>query len=462
MEKRKRVYPLLFFNVECQGAGFMSVLTVECQREQSKRVYSELCDVIPGGVNSPVRSFPGLEQTPLIAASGQGDRIQDVDDRLYIDFCSSWGSLIHGHAHPKIVEEVKDALDLGSSFGITTEIEGRLAKRVVNTFSSIEKLRFVSSGTEATMSAIRLARGVTGKDLLVKFIGNYHGHADHLLVQAGSGLAGLSETSSSKGVPASFVQQTLSLPYNQIDACRQVFQNPDFRDKIAAVIVEPIAGNMGVVPADQKFLQYLRQETSQMGALLIFDEVITGFRVSSSGAQGLYGIDPDLTCLGKIVGGGFPAAAFGGKAVFMDRLAPLGPIYQAGTLSGNPIAMQAGLTTLQLLEKEGTYENLEEKTDVVTKPVQEALEKAGLNACVQQVGSMFTIFWGRKCVESMEDTKDLKQEDFVTFFRFLFNRGIYVPPSQMEACFVSTVHTQEHLEYTRDVILEYISKKART
>lgn len=330
----------------------------------SEAIYKNLCEVIPGGVNSPVRSCLKMGQLPMVVDRAYEDQLIDADGHTYIDFCGSWGALIHGHAHPAILEAVKVRMDKGTSFGITTSIEGELAHEIVKLIDSIEKIRFVSSGTEATMSAVRLARGVTKREVIVKFSGNYHGHADHFLVQAGSGVLEVSPTASSAGVPEEMVKHTINLPYNDVESCRQLFNHPDYRHCIAAVILEPIAANMGVVPASHEFIRYLRSATEEMGALLIFDEVINGFRVGLRGAQEYYSIKPDLTCFGKIIGGGFPAAAFGGRREVMDQLAPLGSVYQAGTLSGNPVAMEAGLQSLKLLQRPGFYEELQAKTDL--------------------------------------------------------------------------------------------------
>jgi glutamate-1-semialdehyde 2,1-aminomutase len=421
-----------------------------------QEIYGKLCEVIPGGVNSPARAFKGLGIPPMIADYGYQDIVVDVEGNSFIDFCGSWGSLIHGHCHPTILEAVKLRISKGTSFGITTVTEERLARKVVDLVDSVEKIRFVSSGTEATMSAIRLARGFTGRDLVVKFTGNYHGHADFLLVHAGSGVIGLSSTSTSAGIPQSMIQHTLCLPFNDIETCCSIFNDPAYRTRIAAVIVEPVAANMGVVPGKPEFLQMLRHETKQSGALLIFDEVITGFRLGLQGAQGLYRIRPDLTCFGKILGGGFPAAAFGGRSDIMDILAPLGPVYQAGTLSGNPVAMEAGLQAIALLEEEGFYEELERKTQVITLPVAEAIRKQGLNACIQQKGSLFTLFFGRKEVNSMEEGELLDLKKFAEFFRYMYTHGVYISPSQYEACFVSMAHEEAHLRKTRDLILEFL------
>jgi glutamate-1-semialdehyde 2,1-aminomutase len=407
-------------------------------------------------VNSPVRAWSGLNQTPLVLDYAVKDMIYDVDGHAYIDYCGSWGALIHGHAHPVIIEAVTKRIQCGTSFGITTTIEEQIARKVVSLVDSIEKIRFVSSGTEATMSAVRLARGFTGRDIIVKFSGNYHGHADHFLVQAGSGVLNLSPTSSSAGIPLDTVKHTICLPYNDVSTCQAFFQDPRYRSSIAAVILEPIAGNMGVVAAKWPFIQMLREETKKIEALLIFDEVITGFRVGLKGAQGLYNIDPDLTCLGKIIGGGFPAAAFGGRKEIMDCLAPLGSVYQAGTLSGNPVAMEAGLQSLTLLESEGFYNKLEAKTNLITAPIKDYIARKNIAACIQQVGSMFTLFFGLHEVNHKEDAVKLDERLFIKLFNFLFNRGIYIPPSQHEAWFVSSVHEEQNLIKTRDAIIDFL------
>lgn len=380
------------------------------KREKSKEAFKQLCDVIPGGVNSPVRACRAVLDFPVVAARGAGDLIWDVDGNQYIDFCMSWGALIHGHAHPEVVEAAYSQMQMGTTFGITTVGEGKLAEKIRSLIPSMEKMRFVSSGTEATMSAVRLAKGFSGKELLVKFSGNYHGHSETTL----------------KGASV--------LPYNDVEAFLSFMREKG--SQVAAIIVEPIAGNMGTVPASKAFLQALRDS----GALLIFDEVINGFRVSKHGAQALYGIVPDLTCLAKIMGGGFPAGAFGGRRDIMDRLAPLGEVYQAGTLSGNPVAMAAGLKALELLDKPGFYEELQRKTDLLTVPVREKIE-------LQQVGSMFTIFFEKPAL-------------YKAFFNYLLERGIYIPPLQEEAWFVSMAHTDEHLLYTRDCCISFLREMA--
>lgn len=428
----------------------------ECKpRPKSKKCFEDLCTLIPGGTNSPVRAFKGLGLSPMIADRGVGPFVYDIDGNEYIDYCGSWGPLILGHARKEVVQAAVDRTINGSTFGITTAAEEKLARIIIKHVSSVEKIRFVSSGTEATMSAVRLARGFTGRDVIVKFSGHYHGHADFFLVQAGSGVFGINPTSTSSGVPEETVKNTVCLTFNDVEGTRLFLEHPDNRDRIAAVILEPIAGNMGCVPSTNEFLLMLREVTKNIKALLILDEVITGFRVGLGGAQGLYGIVPDLTCFGKIIGGGFPAAAFGGKAKIMDCLAPQGTVYQAGTLSGNPVAMEAGLKTLQLLEQSGVYESLNEKASIITKPLNDFFAKNEIEACINQVGSMFTLFFGRRKVTNMEEAKKCDFDEFAQVFRYLFNRGVYIPPMQVEAWFVSLAHEEKHLTRTRDLILEY-------
>lgn len=422
----------------------------------SEQIYQDLCQLIPGGVNSPVRSFKGMGIPPMVVERGEKDCIYDVNGHKFIDLCCSWGALIHGHCHPAIVKASTAALSKGSTFGITTQVEAKLADKIISHIPSIEKIRFVSTGTEATMSAIRLARGFTQRDFIIKFTGNYHGHADFLLVRAGSGVIGSAPESTSAGIPTQFVQHTLCLPYNDLECFRETMNR--HQSQVAAVIVEPVAANMGVVPASREFLSALRAETEKYNTLLIFDEVITGFRVGLEGAQGIYGIKPDLTCLGKVIGGGFPAAAFGGRREIMDQLAPLGSVYQAGTLSGNPVAMSAGLQALDLLEEKGFYEELERKTDMITKPVAEYIKSQGLNACVQQSGSLYTLFFGLRHVNGMKDGESLDLESFASFFRYMYSNGVYISPSQYEACFVSMAHQDHHLVRVRDLILSYFKR----
>lgn len=427
-------------------------------RLKSLDVYQKLCEVIPGGVNSPVRACKGVAEIPVIAAEASGDLLCDVDGRSYIDYCGSWGALIHGHAHPQIIQSAIKRMQKGSSFGLTTSIEEQLARKVTEIIPSIEKVRFVSSGTEATMSAVRLARGYTQKKYLVKFVGNYHGHADYFLVKAGSGVAELCPSSTSAGIPSELVQHTLCINYNDIEQLQEVFKNPLYQNDIAAVILEPVAGNMGVVAADKSFIQAIVDLCKAHDSLVIFDEVMTGFRVAYRGAQQLYQVTPDLTTLGKIVGGGFPAAAFGGRKEIMDYLAPLGPVYQAGTLSGNPVAMEGGLQSLAMLNDDGFYEELERKTCLIADPVRAFFRESQIPGCVQQVGSMFTVFFGVNEVKSYEDAKKCDFERFKEFFCYLLENGVYIPPLQMEAWFVSMAHTDEHLEKTRDLIIQFLKK----
>lgn len=427
------------------------------ERPKSKKYFEELCHIIPGGTNSPARAFKGLGITPLIADYAKEDLVYDVDGNAYIDFCGSWGPLIHGHCHPEIIKAAQSQLLKGTTFGITNLTEEKLARIILKHVPSVKKIRFVSSGTEATMSAIRLARGFTGRDLIVKFSGHYHGHADHFLVEAGSGVLGLN-LSSSAGIPKESISNTVCLVFNDTEGCRNFLLRPENRKRIAAVILEPIAGNMGCVLAKPEFLTMMREVTQEIGSLLIFDEVMTGFRVSLGGAQQLYDIEPDLTCFGKIIGGGFPAAAFGGREEVMECLAPNGNVYQAGTLSGNPLAMEAGYRAIQMLEEEGIYETLLNKTESLIKPISEFLEKKRINACIQSAGSMFTLFFGIKKIQNMEEAKQCDLKAFARFFRYLFERGVYVPPSQYEAWFISLAHTEEHLTRTRDLILSYFEQ----
>lgn len=426
-------------------------------RPKSHALYEKLCRVIPGGVNSPVRACKAMQMLPIVVESAQEDTLTDCDNFSYIDYCMSWGALLHGHAHPKILSACIKQMHKGTSYGATTGIEQALAEKITAFVPSCEKVRFVSSGTEATMSAIRLTRGYTNRPLIVTFSGCYHGHADYFLVQAGSGVSTLA-SASSKGIPQELIESTLQLPYNDCDALEKLFADREIASKIAGVILEPIAANMGLVHASKPFLHLLRKKTAENGSLLIFDEVITGFRVAKGGAQQLLNITPDLTCFAKIVGGGFPLAAFGGPAHIMDLLAPLGPVYQAGTLSGNPVASQAGLETLTLLDTPGFYEALNQKARIITDPIDKFLKDSALNACIQVQGSFFTLFFGQKHVHNFEQAKGCNPETYKQFFHFLFEKGIYIPPLQLEALFVSMAHTQKHLEYTRDTILTFLKQ----
>ncbi len=424
-------------------------------RTNSEAVFARACSVIPGGVNSPVRSFKAMGfSPPLIVESGAGDLIRDVDGKEYIDFCCSWGALILGHAHPDVVKATQEQMAKGSTFGIATEIEEKIARKTVEIVPSLEKVRFVCSGTEAGMTAMRLARGYTERPKIVKFTGHYHGHTDSLLIQAGSGVASLNPLATSKGVNPGVIADTICFPFNDFSAVRTFFRTNPIAGQVAGVILEPITGNMGTVLPEPGFLEMLREETARIGALLIFDEVITGFRVGLTGAQGMFGIDPDLTCLGKVIGGGFPVAAVGGKAKILDCLAPLGQIYQAGTLSGNPVAMRAGWETLSAIEKPGFYSKLQEKTDRLVLPIERALTQK--NGVLQKCGSMFSIFFGVQKVTSKEDLRKLDEAMFVRFFKYLFDRGVYIPPSSHEAWFISNAHTNEHLDFVADCILSFI------
>lgn len=428
--------------------------TTTDERLLSSKLYEKACAVIPGGVNSPIRSFRAMEMTPLVVERGEGDLLYDVDGRSYIDFCGSWGALILGHAYPSIAEAMHAQIGKGTTYGALTTSEEELASRVVQLIPSIEKIRFVSSGTEATMSALRLARGYTGRSLIAKFSGHYHGHSDPLLVQAGSGVVDLTPTSSSLGVPSEAVLHTRVLPFNDFATCRRFFAEEGH--KLAAVIVEPIPANMGVIPQLPGFLRMLRDETKKCGALLIMDEVITGFRLGLDGAQGYYGVTPDLTCLGKIIGGGLPAAAFGGKKEIMDCLAPIGKVFQAGTLSGCPLAMEAGLATLNELAKPGFYEQLQEKTDYFLDPIRHFLTNSDQPVALQSIGSLFTLFFGVRHIDSFEEREQLDLARYKAFFHYLFERGVYLAPLQFEANFLSIVHTEEHLKYAQRQILNFL------
>ena len=420
-------------------------------REKSAAAFAEALQVIPGGVNSPVRALRSVGTTPLFVKEAKGAYITDIDDNKFIDFCMSWGVFILGHNQEKVSKAACDAVLRGSSYGIPTVSETILAQKVREAIPSMERLRFVNSGTEATMSAIRVARGYTGRDILVKFEGNYHGHADHLLVAAGSGVANISNASSA-GVPNDFVKHTVVLPYNDTEALKKYFAENG--DKVAALILEPVACNMGVVVPSEEFLKTTREVTSQHGAVLIFDEVITGFRLSRGGAQQRFGIKPDMTTVGKIAGGGFPAAAFGGREEIMRCLAPDGPVYQAGTLSGNPVAMAAGIETLNQLSQPGFYEELEERSNKFIEKLEKIVEGKGiqLNRC----GSMFTLFFNDDPVRNFQDTKRSNQERFAKYFRNMLSKGIYVSPSQFEGNFISACHTQEILDYVSKSIEESI------
>lgn len=410
---------------------------------ESESLFERAKTVIPGGVNSPVRACRSVGVDPLFVSHGDGCRITDADGKTYIDMISSWGPLIFGHTHEEILDAVAEAMSSGTTFGAPTELEVRFAEAICEAVGSIEKVRCVSSGTEATMSALRLARGFTKRDKIVKVDGGYHGHADFLLVAAGSGAATLGIPGSA-GVPAGSAADTLLVPYNDIGAAKAVFD--EHGDSIAALIIEPIAGNMGVVPPADDYLIGLRELTRKHGAVLIFDEVITGFRASYGGAQEVYGITPDLTCLGKIIGGGLPAAAFGGRAEIMDALAPDGDVYQAGTLSGNPLAMAAGLKTLELLRRPHTYDRLEELGARLGDGVLKAAHDAGITACLNRVGSAMTLFFCEGPVTDYATAKTADTKLYGRYFAGMRERGIFLAPSQFEAMFVSLAHTDNEID----------------
>lgn len=411
--------------------------------------------VLAGGVNSPVRAFGAVGGDPLFFERGEGPFLYDTDGRRYLDYVASWGPMIAGHAHPDIVKAVQDTASRGLSFGAPTVLETQLAEAVIGRVPSLERLRFVNSGTEATMSAIRLARAATGRDLIVKFEGCYHGHADSLLVAAGSGALTFG-VPSSPGVPAALAHLTLTLPYNDIDAVRELLAERG--GDIAAIIVEPVAGNMGCVPPEPGFLEGLVAEAHAQGSLVIFDEVMTGFRVGPSGAQGRYGITPDLTTLGKIVGGGMPAAAFGGRAELMAQLAPEGPVYQAGTLSGSPLAMAAGLTTLELTAAPDFYDALEKRTEALALGLEAAAKDAGVEVTVNRVCGMLTVFFTSDPVRNLADSKAADAGRFGRFFHAMLEAGIYLPPSAFEAWFVGGAHGEADIDATCTAAREAFAK----
>ncbi|MCG0277847.1 MAG: glutamate-1-semialdehyde 2,1-aminomutase [Thermanaeromonas sp.] len=401
---------------------------------------------MPGGVNSPVRAFRAVGMTPPFIAKGEGARIYDIDGHEYIDYVGSWGPLILGHRHPEVVEALEKTLkEMGTSFGAPTELENELAKMITQAVPSIEMVRLVNSGTEATMSAIRVARAFTKREKIVKFAGCYHGHADYFLIQAGSGALTFG-VPTSPGVPVGTASNSLVARYNDLESVEKVFQQVG--EEIAAVIVEPVAGNMGCVPPRPGFLEGLRDITRKYGSLLIFDEVMTGFRVAYGGAQEIYKVKPDLTCLGKIIGGGLPVGAYGGRRDIMEQVAPSGPVYQAGTLSGNPLAVTAGLATLKILQRAGVYEALEEKGALLERGLREKAGEAGLEVTINRKGSMFTVFFTSNEVVDYETALTSNVERFARYFRSMLEQGIYLPPSQFEAAFVSLAHTDEDIERT--------------
>ncbi len=423
--------------------------------EKSRKLFLEAQRFLPGGVDSPVRAFKAVGGIPPFIVRAKGAKLYDADGNEYIDYVCSWGALVLGHAHPQVIEAIKRAAEHGTSFGASTELETTLARMISEAIPSIEMLRFVNSGTEATMSALRLARAFTKRDKIIKFAGGYHGHGDGLLVKGGSGLATLGIPDSA-GVPLSYAQDTLVAPYNNVEAVRQAFEH--YPEQIAAVIVEPVAANMGVVLPQPGFLKGLRQLSQEFGALLIFDEVITGFCVAYGGAQTIYKITPDLTCLGKIIGGGLPVGAYGGRREIMQMVAPLGPVYQAGTLSGNPLAMTAGIETLKLLQPPGVYKQLEAKSAALEEGITRAATKSG--ASISRIASLLTVFFTVSPVIDYESVAQADTAFFASFFQRLLAEGVYWPPSQFEAAFVSLAHSDEDIRLTSEIIERALNQPA--
>ena len=422
----------------------------------TKKLFDEAKKCIPGGVNSPVRAFKAVSGTPLFINKASGPYLYDSEDKKYLDYVGSWGPMILGHAHPEIVKAVNDAAKCGLSFGAPTEIETQMANKICDLMPSIEKIRMVNSGTEAAMSAIRLARGYTERDIIIKFEGCYHGHTDSLLVKAGSGALTFG-IPTSPGVPADLIKYTVTLTYNDIHQLQDTFEK--IGNKIAAVIIEPIAGNMSLVPGDQEFLNTLRELCNKHQSVLIFDEVMTGFRVALGGAQSIFNITPDITILGKIIGGGMPVGAFGGKENIMNHIAPDGPIYQAGTLSGNPVAMSAGLTTLNLISSEDFFNSLEYKTKILVDGITKSAEKIGVPLAMNYVGGMFGLFFtNEKTIDSFEKVINCNKEHYNIFFHGMLEEGIYLAPSSYEAGFVSSSHSDDDIKLTIDTA-EKIFKK---
>ncbi len=409
--------------------------------EKSKQAFAEAVNLMPGGVNSPVRAFKSVNMDPIFMQSGKGAIITDIDGNEYIDYVLSWGPLILGHSDPDVVEGIKRVAETGASFGAPTLAENELAKLVIERVPSIEMIRMVSSGTEATMSALRLARGYTGRNKILKFEGCYHGHADSLLIKAGSGVATLG-LPDSPGVPESVAKNTITVPYNDLESIKVAFE--EFGDDLAAIIVEPVAGNMGVVPPEPGFLEGLRELTEKNGTLLIFDEVMTGFRVGYNCAQGYYGVTPDITCLGKVIGGGLPVGAYGGKREIMENMAPAGTVYQAGTLSGNPLAMTAGIETLKKLTP-ASYDHFMKLGDQLEAGFRAAAEKFDIPHTVNRAGSMIGFFFTNEKVSNYDKAKTSDLELFADYYRLMAEEGIFLPPSQFEGMFLSTAHTEEHI-----------------
>ncbi len=414
----------------------------------SEQLFEQARQHIPGGVNSPVRAFKAVGGTPIFFNRAEGPYLFDVDEKRYLDYVQSWGPMILGHSHPKVIEAVIDKVKLGLSFGAPTAIETELATRLCNLIPGMDLVRFVNSGTEATMSAIRLARGVTGRDKIIKFEGCYHGHSDSLLIKAGSGALTLG-VPSSPGVPAVLADHTITLTYNDAEAIIQAFA--ELGEQVACVIVEPVAGNMNCVPPLPGFLQTLREQCDKYGALLVIDEVMTGFRVGLTGAQGHYGVNADITTLGKVIGGGMPVGAFGGRREIMDQIAPSGPIYQAGTLSGNPVAMAAGLATLELISEPGFYQPLFKRTENLMEGLKQRADAAGVAFTTNHVGSMFGVFFtDAGSVSNYQQAMACDMQRFNTFFHGMLDAGVYLAPAAFEAGFMSAAHTDENIQFTLD------------
>ena len=413
--------------------------------KNSTSLFNKAKKLIPGGVNSPVRAFGAVDSTPIFISRASGSRIFDVEGREYIDYVSSWGPMILGHNHPDVTRAIKEASERGTSYGAPTDAEVEMAELITGAFPSIEMVRMVNSGTEAVMSAIRLARGFTNREKIIKFEGCYHGHADSLLVKAGSGVATLG-IPGSPGIPKKLAELTITLPFNNIETVKSAVNL--YGEDLACIIVEPIPGNMGIVTPHAGFLEELRDITENRGILLIFDEVITGFRLTYGGFQNIAGIEPDLTCLGKIIGGGLPVGAFGGRKDIMEKLAPTGPIYQAGTLSGNPLAMAAGTTTLKILKESTDYEKIDRKTDHLCHEMKKLFDQKGVPVCINRVGSMFTIFFTEGDVFDFNSANKSNTKLFASYFRAMLANNINIAPSQFEASFLSFAHTDEDIEIT--------------
>lgn len=425
------------------------------RRSRSKKLFEKAKELIPGGVNSPVRAFKAVGGNPPFIKKAKGSKIYDIDGNEYIDYVLSWGPMILGHAHPKVTKALKKVIENGTSYGAPTPLEIELARMIIAAYPSIEKIRMVNSGTEATMSAIRVARGFTGRDRIVKFEGCYHGHADGLLVKAGSGATTLG-VPDSPGVPRSYARNTITLPFNDSRAFKNLIRK-EWRT-IACVIVEPVVGNIGCVLPRPGFLETLMRETEKHGIVLIFDEVMTGFRVSYGGAQAYYGIRPDMTCLGKVIGGGLPVGAYGGKKEIMSMVAPEGPVYQAGTLSGNPLAMTAGIETLKVLSKPDSYKRLEEKMSQLQEGLRDAAKRAGVKTRFYRAGTMFCTYFTDKEVIDYRTAKSSDTKRFSRFFRYMLDLGINIAPSQFEAGFISLAHTERDIEKTISVAFEAFKK----